>query len=31
MKNFRVSDESGHQEAIFSWCDYNRSRYPELN
>lgn len=30
MRNFRVSDESGHQEAIFSWCDYNRNRYPEL-
>jgi hypothetical protein len=30
MRNFRVSDESGHQEAIFSWCDYNRGRYPEL-
>ena len=30
MHNFRVSDESGHQEAIFSWCDYNRNRHPEL-
>ena len=30
MRNFRVTDESGHQEAIFSWCDYNRMRYPEL-
>lgn len=30
MRNFRVTDESGHQEAIFSWCDYNRGRYPEL-
>ena len=30
MRNFRVSDESGHQEAIFSWCDYNRGKYPEL-
>lgn len=30
MRNFRVSDESGHQEAIFSWCDYNRVMYPEL-
>lgn len=30
MRNFRVSDESGHQEAIFSWCDYNRNRHPEL-
>lgn len=30
MRNFRVTDESGHQEAIFSWCDYNRSKYPEL-
>ena len=30
MRNFRVTDESGHQEAVFSWCDYNRNRYPEL-
>ncbi len=30
MRNFRVTDESGHQEAIFSWCDYNKSKYPEL-
>lgn len=30
MRNFRVTDESGHQEAIFSWCDYNRGKYPEL-
>lgn len=30
MRNFRVTDESGHQEAIFSWCDYNKGRYPEL-
>ena len=30
MRNFRVTDESGHQEAIFSWCDYNKCRFPEL-
>lgn len=30
MRNFRVTDESGHQEAVFSWCDYNVGRYPEL-
>lgn len=30
MKNFRVTDESGHQEAIFAWCDYNKNRYPDL-
>lgn len=30
MRNFRLTDESGHQEAIFSWCEYNRDRYPEL-
>ena len=30
MRNFRVADESGHQEAIFSWCDMNRGKYPEL-
>lgn len=30
MKNFLVSDESGHQEAIIEWCGWNMQRYPEL-
>lgn len=30
MKNFRLSDESGHQEAIIQWCQYRYSTYPEL-
>lgn len=30
MRNFRITDESGHQETIFEWCDYNKGRYPEL-
>lgn len=30
MRNFRLSDESGHQEAIIEWCQYNYGRYPEL-
>lgn len=30
MRNFRLDDESGHQEALFSWADYNMQRMPEL-
>lgn len=31
MKNFQVSDESGHQEAIIEWCSWNIQQYPELD
>lgn len=30
MRNFRLSDESGHQEAIIEWCAWNVQQYPEL-
>ena len=30
MKNFRLSDESGHQEAIIEWCGWHMQQYPEL-
>ena len=30
MKNFRLDDESGHQEALFSWAGYQLGRMPEL-
>lgn len=30
MRNFKLTDEGGHQEAIFAWCDYNKGKYPEL-
>lgn len=30
MRNFRLDDESGHQEALFSWAAYNTQRMPEL-
>lgn len=30
MRNFRLDDESGHQEALFSWAAYNLGRMPEL-
>lgn len=30
MRNFRLDDESGHQEALFSWAAYNTGRMPEL-
>lgn len=30
MKNFRLSDESGHQEAVIEWCGWNMQQYPEL-
>lgn len=30
MRNFRLDDESGHQEALFSWAGYNMQRMPEL-
>ena len=29
MKNFRLSDESGHQEAVIQWCGWNMQQYPE--
>ena len=30
VRNFRLSDESGHQEAIIEWCAWNMQQYPEL-
>lgn len=30
MRNFRLDDESGHQETLFSWAAYNMQRMPEL-
>lgn len=30
MRNFRLSDESGHQEALFTWAAYNIAKMPEL-
>jgi len=30
MRNFRLNDESGHQEALFSWAGYQLGRMPEL-
>lgn len=30
MRNFRTDDESGNQEALFSWASYNMQRMPEL-
>lgn len=30
MRNFRLDDESGHQEALFSWAAYLQGRMPEL-
>lgn len=30
MRNFRLDDESGHQEALFNWAGYNMQRMPEL-
>lgn len=30
MRNFRLDDESGHQEALFEWAGYNAGRMPEL-
>lgn len=30
MRNFRLDDESGHQEALFAWAGYNMQRMPEL-
>lgn len=30
MRNYRIDTEAGAQEAIFSWCDIQRNRYPEL-
>lgn len=30
MRNFRLDDESGHQEALFSWAGYQLERMPEL-
>lgn len=30
MRNFRLDDESGQQEALFSWAAYNTGRMPEL-
>lgn len=31
MRNFRLSDEDGHQEAIIEWCGYRKGIYPELD
>ena len=30
MRNFRLNDESGHQEALFVWAACNQNRMPEL-
>lgn len=30
MRNFRLDDESGHQEALFNWAAYQLGRMPEL-
>ena len=30
MRNFRLDSESGHQEALFSWAEYQYVRMPEL-
>ena len=30
MRNFRLDDESGHQEALFNLAGYNMQRMPEL-
>ena len=30
MRNFRLDDESGHQEALFSWAAYRTGIMPEL-
>lgn len=30
MRNFRLDDESGHQEALFSWAAYRTEIMPEL-
>jgi hypothetical protein len=30
MRNFKLDDESGHQEALFNWAAYNTIRMPEL-
>lgn len=30
MRNFRIDDESGQQEALFSWAGYQLGRMPEL-
>ncbi len=30
MRNFRLDDESGQQEALFSWAAYQLVRMPEL-
>lgn len=30
MRNFKLNDESGQQEALFAWAAYNVSRMPEL-
>ena len=30
MSNFRLTDESGHQEEIISWCRNHTGSYPEL-
>lgn len=30
MRNFRLGDESRHQEALFSWTEYQMGRMPEL-
>lgn len=30
MRNFKLDDESGHQESLFIWAAYNMPRMPEL-
>jgi len=30
VRNVRIDHENGAQEALFSWCDIQRHKYPEL-
>lgn len=30
MRNFRLDDEGGHQEALFEWAQYQLGEMPEL-
>lgn len=30
MRNYRIDTEAGAQEAIFSWCELQSNKYPEL-
>lgn len=30
MRNVRIDNEAGAQETLFSWAEYQRAKYPEL-